>query len=70
MEKKPQYRSIKEQEEVRSREEFKETEIFKAKKWYVLYDGTATSENPYQGGDHLTPSVDERKRFLRETGRL
>jgi len=38
--------------------------------YIVLYDGSVTSENPYQNGNHLSRNVDERKRFLRETGRL
>lgn len=68
MEKQPVYRSVKDQEEMREREEFRET--FKPKKWYLLYDNTLTSENPYQGKNQFDSDVDERKRFLRETGRL
>ncbi len=68
MAKQPKYRSVKQQEEMRSREEFRET--FKPKKWYLLYDNTLTSENPYQGKNQLSNVVDERKRFLRETHRL
>jgi len=61
---KENYRSITEQKEMLSRETFKD------KKWHVLYDGTVTTENPFQGKNQFDSDVDERKRFLRETGRL
>ncbi|MBA3064197.1 hypothetical protein FP803_02045 [Candidatus Woesearchaeota archaeon] len=61
---KERYRSIKQQEEMLSRTTFED------KKYYVLYDGTATSKNPYQGKNQFDSDVDERKRFLRETGRM
>ena len=61
---KERYRSIKQQEEMLSRETFED------KKYYVLYNWTVTSKNPYQGKNQFDSDVDERKRFLRETGRL
>ena len=61
---KERYRSITEQKEMLSRETFED------KKYYRLYDGTVTSKNPYQSKNQFDSDVDERKRFLRETGRL
>ena len=66
MEKQPKYRSVKQQEEMRAREEFRET--FKPKKWYLLYDNTLTSENPFLGKNEFDNVVYEKKKFLLEIG--
>jgi len=59
---KERYRSIEEQNRVISRKPSED------KKYYVLYDKTATTENPFQGKNQFDSDVDQRKRFLRETG--
>jgi len=39
--------------------------------YFVLDDGSVVSENPYKGNSlEARNCVEERKRFLRETGRL
>ena len=39
--------------------------------YFVLYDRSVVLENPYKGNSQENRNcVDERKRFLRETGRL
>ena len=68
MEKQPEYRSVKQQEKMRAREKYGET--FKPKKWYLLYDNTLTSKNPYQGKNEFDNVVYEKKKFLMEQGRV